>query len=220
MNALFYPFHLCHEKTLNRLLDDYGVVHFRDYMALQLTPLVGTTAFPDRMGDYHQGLLKAGKIVQGHNISGSINLEMASSVDRDLADPLWRSTFHEALKLGYRFQRGLFDAVQLQGADSSESQDSSVWLECAKSDWMDKPYQIATVQALSRTLSFRENSPAFEYGFALVKTAAALRYTIQLCQRLQLVAVTDSALHHQLLARTCERDNIDLANVCVQQEEN
>ena len=47
MNALYYPFHLCHDHTLSRLLTDFSTVHFRDFMTLQLTPMVGTTAFPD-----------------------------------------------------------------------------------------------------------------------------------------------------------------------------
>lgn len=51
MKALYYPFHLCHEKTPHRLLADFEQVHFRDFLALQLTSMVGTTAFPDRMGD-------------------------------------------------------------------------------------------------------------------------------------------------------------------------
>ena len=218
MNALYYPFHLCHEKTLNCLLIDYGVVHFRDYMALQLTPLLGTTAFPDQMGDYYLDLLKAGKIVQGHNVSGPMNQEMISSVDRDLADPLWRSTFHNALKNDYRFQRGLFDVSQLQKPGNSEFQASSVLLEYMKPDWMDKPYRVKMVKALCGTLGSKENDLSFEYAFALLKTSAALVYTVRLCNQMNLVAATDSASHHQLLARTCERDGIALANVCVKRE--
>lgn len=49
-NVLYYPFHLCHERTLQRLLEEYGSIHFRDYMALQLTRMSGTTAYADRMG--------------------------------------------------------------------------------------------------------------------------------------------------------------------------
>ncbi|MCZ6798878.1 MAG: hypothetical protein O7F12_00165, partial [Nitrospirae bacterium] len=70
MNALFYPFHLCHEQTLHILLVDFEHIHFRDFMALQLTPLMGTTAFPDRMGDYYPNLLKKGRLIQGHSVSG------------------------------------------------------------------------------------------------------------------------------------------------------
>ena len=66
MDALFYPFHLCHEKTLRGLLQKFHAIHFRDFMALQLTPLTGMTAFPDRMGDYYPEELEAGNIVQGH----------------------------------------------------------------------------------------------------------------------------------------------------------
>ena len=93
MNALYYPFHLCHERTLHGLLTDFETVHFRDFMALQLTPLVGTTAFPDRMADYFPDLFKAGKIVQGHVVSGPMNAQVSDAVDRDLADAHWRSRF-------------------------------------------------------------------------------------------------------------------------------
>ena len=44
-NALFHPFHLCAPHTLEALLARYDAVHFRDYMALRLTPLMGTTAY-------------------------------------------------------------------------------------------------------------------------------------------------------------------------------
>jgi len=40
--ALYYPFHLCSRDTLTHLLSAYALVHFRDYMALQLTPMCGT----------------------------------------------------------------------------------------------------------------------------------------------------------------------------------
>lgn len=219
MNALYYPFHLCHETTLHRLLTDYECIHFRDYMALQLTPLVGTIAFPDRMGDYYPEFLATGRIIQGHNVSGSMSSEVIVSANRDLVDPEWRSSFHKALTGDYRFQRGLFDISQLQQGENSEFRDSSVWMELTKLDWMDVPYQVELIQALSRTRLSGDAAFRFEYGFALLKTAAALVYTIRLCQQLNLIAVTDSVSHHGLLARTCERDGIDLANSCVRREE-
>jgi len=218
MNALYYPFHLCHENTLHRLLTDYGEVHFRDYMALQLTPLVGTTAFPERMGDYYPQFLEAGQIVQGHQVSGSMSPEVISAVNRDLADPPWRSIFHEALKSDHRFQRGLFDVSQIKQPGSSESPDSPGWLAFTNSDWVDRPLQVDTVQTLSRTRLSGEDGSHFEYSIALIKTLAALIYTIRLCHQLNLVTVTDSASHHRLLARTCEREGIDLANSCMKRE--
>jgi len=91
--ALYYPFHLCHERTLMRLLDSYTSVHFRDYMALQLTQLSGTTAYADRMGGFHEALFKAGRIVQGYNVSGALDAEAIAAVNRDLADSTWRGSF-------------------------------------------------------------------------------------------------------------------------------
>jgi hypothetical protein len=218
MKALYYPFHLCHEKTLQRLLADFEQVHFRDFMALQLTPMVGTTAFPDRMGDSYPEYLKAGRIVQGHNVSGSMSPEVIASVEQDLQDPIWRKSFHEFLMCDYRFQRGLFDDSQLPQVGSCDIGMSPVLLEFKKSDWIDKQYRVETVQILSRKPLVPEDSSRFEYGFALVKTSASLIYTIQLCQQNSLVAVTDSASHHRLLARSCTREQIDLANYCVKRE--
>ena len=218
MKALYYPFHLCHEKTLHRLLADFEQVHFRDFMALQLTPMVGTTAFPDRMGDSYPEYLRAGRIAQGHNVSGSMSPEVLASVDRDLQDPIWRKSFHEFLMSDYRFQRGLFPNSQIQQAGGCDIRESPVPVDFEKSDWIDNPYRVETVQTLSRKPLIPEDSTPFEYGFALIKTSASLMYTIQLCQQLKLVAVTDSASHHRLLARSCTREQIDLANYWVKRE--
>ena len=213
MNALFYPFHLCQERTLHRLLDDYKAVHFRDFMALQLTPLVGTTAFPDRMGDYYPELLKTGRIIQGHHVSGPMSEEMIEAVDRDLADAKWRSLFHEALINDYRFQRGLFDQSQLRSAIHQEPKIHSLWSTLTGTEWIEHGFQVATIKTLSRSAHTSKDGPTFEYGWALLKTSVSLLYTIQLCHTLDSVAVTDSWAHHQLLTQTCGRDGVDLTNV-------
>ena len=95
--------------TLQRLLEEYGSIHFRDYMALQLTRMSGTTAYADRMGDRHEDLVKSGRIVQGHSVSGPLDENMTALVNRDLADAIWRAQFHVALVNDRRFQRGLFE---------------------------------------------------------------------------------------------------------------
>jgi len=68
--GFYYPFHLCSPESLERFLTRYDTVHFRDYMALQLTPTSGTTAAPDRMGDYHAELVQQGRIVQATMSAG------------------------------------------------------------------------------------------------------------------------------------------------------
>ena len=55
----------------------------------------------------------------------------------------------------------------------------------------------------------------FEYGWALLKTAVSLIYTIELCHQLNLPAVTDSSSHYHLLANTCEREQISLINTSI-----
>ena len=218
MNALYYPFHLCHELTLHRLFIDYHQVHFRDYMALQLTPLSGTMAFPDRMGDYYPEVLEAQRIVQGYEVSGPMNSEVISAVNRDLEDPLWRSSFHEALKRDYRFQRGLFGAFPDKDARDSGSTNPSFLAELTDPEWETVSCTVETVQALSGKRLAEKEEIRYEYGWALIKTSAALVYTIRLCHRHNLVAATDSEAHHALLARTCTRDRIHLSNHCIQRE--
>ncbi len=218
MDALFYPFHLCHERTLNRLLELYDRVQFRDYMALQLTPLVGTVAYADRMGDEYLELLKTGRIVQGHSVSGIMSPDVVTAVDRDLADPIWRASFHEALNTNRQFQRGLVTFAQDSQGQSTTPGDPAALLELQRAEWKDVPYDVERVTALSRERLSEEESYSYDYGFALIKTSASLIYTIKLCRDLEAVAVTDSVSHHQLLARTCFRDNINLENNYVKRE--
>ncbi|MCA9421167.1 MAG: hypothetical protein KC592_09120 [Nitrospira sp.] len=218
MDALYYPFHLCHEQTLHQLLANYRHVHFLDFMALQLTPFMGATGFPDRMGDYYPDLLESGRIIQGHNVSGPLSPEMIGAVDQDLVDPLWRSIFHEGLKDDRRFQRGLVAFDQDSQGRSSVPTDSALLVAFQQAEREFVPYTVETLQAMSgRRLPEQENL-AFEYGFGLIKTSAALVYSIRRCQQLGLEAVTDSFGHHQLLTRTCLRESVELSNFCVKRE--
>lgn len=52
----------------------------------------------------------------------------------------------------------------------------------------------------------------FDYGLALLKTSASLVYTVQLADARRLAVATDSQVHFTLLARTAERDGINLEN--------
>ena len=218
MDALYYPFHLCHEKTLHQLLENYSHVHFLDFMALQLTPFMGATGFPDRMGDYYPDLLESGRIIQGHDVSGPLSPAMVTGVNQDLADPLWRSIFHESLKDDRRFQRGLVAFSQDSQGRSSVPTDSALLVACQQSEREFVPYTVETLQAMSRRRLPEQENLAFEYGFGLIKTSAALTYSIRRCQQLSLAAVTDSPGHHQLLTRTCQRDSVELSNFCVKRE--
>ena len=218
MDAMYYPFHLCHERTLHQILLDYAHVHFSDFMALQFTPFMGATGFPDRMGDYYPELLASGKIIQGYDVSGPLSPSMVVAVNQDLADPLWRSIFHEALKEDRRFQRGLVAFSQDNQGRSTVPIDSIVLIAFQKPEREFVSYSVKTLQAMSRRRLPEHENLVFEYGFGLIKTSAALRYSIQLCRQLGLVAVTDSPGHHQLLTRTCLRDSVDLSNICVKRE--
>ncbi|MCS6318514.1 MAG: hypothetical protein H8K05_12230 [Nitrospira sp.] len=93
-NAIFHPFHLCALQTLELLLTRYDTVHFRDYMALRLTPMRGLTAYQDRMGDDHPLLVASGRLVQGYPVSGPLDDTAVAAIDRDLGDSRWRTLFH------------------------------------------------------------------------------------------------------------------------------
>lgn len=194
--ALFYPFHLCHEETLAKLFLRFSTVHFRDFMALQLTPMVGMTAYPDRMGDSFPELLAARRIVQGHSISGPLPADVVIAIDRDLADSTWRNIFDRALRTDHRFQRGLFDAHH--PFDLSDTQ------------WATLSYDVSRLKRLY--MSSDADSREAEYGLALVKTAASLVYTYRLALEHGLQVATDSAAHYQLLEHTRTRERIALGN--------
>ncbi len=218
MNAFFYPFHLCHARTLHQLLVDYQQVHFRDYMALQLSPMMGTLAYPDRMGDDYPDLLASGKIVQGHSVSGSMHADLVNIVNRDLADQTWRSCFHAELMQSQQFQRGLVTFAQDADGRSTKPLDPNALLQLQQQTFEHEHFNVEMIQALSGKPVSKKDNSHYEYGFALIKTSASLHYTIQLCHELNLAAVTDSASHHRLLERTSKRDNIDLVNHCIKRE--
>ena len=210
--ALYYPFHLCHEQTLARLLEDYRAVHFRDYMALQLTPMSGTTAYQDRMGQYHPELVTTGQIVQGYSVSGPLDADSISVVDRDLADKTWRAVFHNGLTNNRRFQRGLFDLSHSFAVGSSTVPGPAALLRLLEERRMTQTCSVKQVQALSSRRLASDEDYEYEYALALVKTSAALAYTVRLCRQHALEAVTDSEVHFTLLKRTCAREGISLEN--------
>jgi len=210
--ALYYPFHLCHERTLARLLENYRTVHFRDYMALQLTPMSGTTAYQDRMGQYHPEMIEAGRIIQGYSVSGSLDADMILAVDQDLSDKTWRDIFHDGLKNNRRFQRGLFDLSHSVVIGSSAVPGPAALLHLLGETRMTQACSVKQVQAMSSRRLASDEGYEYEYALALVKTSAALAYTIRLCRQHGLEAVTDSEVHFQLLERTCARNGNSLQN--------
>jgi hypothetical protein len=218
LHALYYPFHLCHERTLARLLEQYRAVHFRDYMALQLTPMSGTTAYQDRMGQYHPELVVTGQIVQGYHVSGPLDADAVSAVNLDLADKTWRGIFHHGLRDDRRFQRGLFDLSHSFVVGGSTVPGPAALLRLLEDTRMGQACSVEQGQALSRRRLPSEESYEFEYVLALIKTSAALVYTIRLCQQHGLDTVTDSEIHFRLLERTCVREGLSLGNRLVVRE--
>jgi len=211
-HALYYPFHLCHERTLERLLTEYASVHFRDYMALQLTALSGTTASMDRMGDRFGPLVQSGRIVQGHSVGGPLDPDMVAAIDRDLGDETWRAVFHKALREDRRFQRGLFDLSHGMIIGGATVPGPAAFLELTVHARQRRPFTVQHVRRLGGSGGTLSEGYDYAYGLALVQTSAALAYTIRLCRRHELEAVTDSAPHYALLLHTCARDGIALSN--------
>jgi hypothetical protein len=211
-HALYYPFHLCHEQTLARLLTNYASVHFRDYMALQLTPMSGTTAYQDRMGQYHPALAETGRIVQGYCVSGPLDADAVSAVDRDLADQAWRAVFHDGLRNDRRFQRGLFDLSHSFAVAGSAVPGPAALLRLLEEGRATQACAVELVRMLSRPQPAVDDGYVYEYALALVKTSAALVYTVRLCRQHKLDAVTDSEVHFRLLEQTCSRDGMSLEN--------
>jgi len=207
-SALYYPFHLCHEQTLTRLLNDYPSVHFRDYMALQLTKMSGTTAYADRMGDRHAELVKNGRIVQGHSVSGPLDQDMTAAVNRDLADAVWRERFHRALINDRRFQRGLFELMHGMLIGGTLMPGPAAWLRLIEEPRRLQPYSVEMLQKLSGGRLDLNEGYDYEYAFALVKTSAALHYTVRLTVQHDLEAATDSRAHYDLLDRIRTRDQL------------
>ena len=206
-HALFYPFHLCHPETLTKLLARFASVHFRDFMALQLTSMSGMTAFQDRMGMNFPDLIESGRLVQGYHVSGPLPDPVAAAVDRDLRDPIWRTQFHQAFCRDRRIQRGLFEPSHSLRIGDSLVPGPAALLHLMDHSFQGEPYDLTRVKGLCRSTVTREEGYLFEYGFALVKTSAALVYTRTLSQTWQLQPVTDSPSHFSLYAHTCFREH-------------
>ncbi len=211
-DALFYPFHLCHEETLTRLLTRFYRIHFRDYMALRLTPFSGTTAYEDRMGGTFPELVASGRLVQGYNVSGPLTDETRNAIDRDLADQDWRTLFHQAFKEDRRVQRGLFDPTHAMPIGRDLVPGPAALLRLMSEEFHCHLFTVAEVQDLSAGRLSGEAAYRFEYGLALIKTAAALRYTIALAETHHLAVATDSSAHCHLLSRMLTREKLTLSN--------
>lgn len=206
-HALFYPFHLCHPETLARLLTRFITVHFRDFMALQLTPMSGMTAFQDRMGMNFPDLIESGRLVQGYDVSGPLPPSVVAAMDRDLHDPLWRARFHAALRLDRRFQRGLFEPSHSLRIGDSLVPGPAALLRLMDDSFRQCPLDLDRVRILSKSRLTLEEGYLFEYGLALVKTSASLVYTQTLSLAHQIQPVTDSPAHFSLYAQSCAREN-------------
>jgi len=206
-HALFYPFHLCHQETLARLLTRFATIHFRDFMALRLTSMSGMTAFQDRMGMSFPDLVDSGRLVQGYDVGGPLSPAVAAAIDRDLRDPQWRAYFHYALCRDRRLQRGLFEPSHSLRIGDSLVPGPAALLRLMDDSFKLHSYELDQVRALSKRSLTLEEGYHYEYGLALVKTSASLVYTQTLALTNQLQPVTDSPAHFTLYARSCVREN-------------
>lgn len=185
----------------------FATIHFRDFMALQLTPMSGMTAFQDRMGMNFPDLIESKRLVQGYDVSGPLPPPVAAAIDRDLQDPLWRARFHTALCQNRRLQRGLFEPSHSLRIGNSLVPGPAALLRLMDDSFRQRAYTLDQIRALSMTHLSLEEGYHCEYGVALVKTSAALVYTRSLTLAHQLQPVTDSPAHFSLYAQSCTREN-------------
>src|SRR5678816_41314 len=211
-HALFYPFHLCHPDTMARLLTRFASVHFRDFMALRLTPMSGMTAFHERMGSSFPDLIEAGRLVQGYDVSGPIPSAVAAVINRDLQDPLWRRLFHTALCQDRRFQRGLFEPSHSLRIGDRLVPGPAALLRLLDNSFEQQAYDLDLVRAFAKTGVTLADGYYFEYGLALVKTSASLVYTQTLALAHQIQPATDSRAHRALYGQSCFRENCPRVN--------
>jgi len=192
---------------LARLLTRFVTIHFRDFMALQLTPMSGMTAFQDRMGMSFPDLVESGRLVQGYDVSGPLPPTLAAAIDRDLCDPLWRAYFHRALRRDRRLQRGLFEPSHSLRIGDSLVPGPAALLRLMDDSFRQQAYDLGRVRALLHKSMTLEDGYHCEYGLALVKTSASLVYTQTLARAHQLQPVTDSPAHFALYAQSSVREN-------------
>lgn len=211
-HALYYPFHLCHPETVHRLLARFATIHFRDFMALQLTPMAGMTAFHDRMGADFPDLVANGRLVQGYDVSGPLSSDFLVAIDRDLADTSWRRLFHQALCQDRRFQRGLFDLTHSMKLGKKTVPGAAALLNLMEAAFQQHRFQVEDIKALSSAPLTVEQGYRYEYGLALIKTSASLIYTDHLARRHHLQTVTDSPAHFALFEHSARRDGRIWAN--------
>ena len=196
-----------------RLLARFATVHFRDFMALQLTPMSGMTAFQDRMGMSFPDLVDSGRLVQGYDVSGPLSPALAAAIDRDLRDPIWRARFHQALRRDRRLQRGLFEPSHSLRIGDSLVPGPAALLRLMDDSFRQQAYALDQVRALSKRRLTLEEGYHYEYGLALVKTSASLVYTQTLALTNQLEPVTDSPAHFALYAQSCIRESWPKTNL-------
>ena len=185
----------------------FATIHFRDFMALQLTPMSGMTAFQDRMGMNFPDLIESKRLVQGYDVSGPLPPPVAAAIDRDLQDPLWRARFHTALCQNRRLQRGLFEPSHSLRIGNSLVPGPAALLRLMDVSFRRRTFDLDHVRTLSMKRLSPEEGYHCEYGVALVKTSAALVYTQTLTLAHQLQPVTDSPAHFSLYTQSCIRED-------------
>ncbi len=214
-SALYYPFHLCHVRTLEQLLARFDTIHFMDYMALRLYRFSGTTAYFDRMGDAFPDLVKSGRLVQGHQVSGSLNQEARVAINEDLGDAEWRALFHRGLREDRRFLRGLWDFSHAAKIGPELIPGPAALLALLDERYQEEEISVEQLQRADGIPRSVEAGYRLEYGSALMKTATALHHTMKLAHQLHIATVTDARIHYDLLERSCRRSGKALENILI-----
>ena len=111
-----------------------------------------------------------------------------------------------------RFQRGLFNLTHGVRIGPATVPGPAALLRLVEASRQHCPSSLRELQRLSERQLSLEEGYDYEYALALVKTSAALVYTIRLSVNYGLIAVTDSEAHFRLIERTCVRDQISINN--------
>ena len=139
-------------------------------MALQLSPLAGTIAFSDRMGDAHPDLVKAGRIIQGHSVSGPLSSDTENAINRDLS----RSN----LAIGFSRSHTERSSSSTKSCELfSRCPRKQYWsqqilmryLTYKRQEWESTIFDVERVKTLSGKLLFDDEKILYDYGMALIE---------------------------------------------------
>jgi hypothetical protein len=164
IRRLFYPFHLCHERTLAVAAGAVSASAFPGLYGHPSQSVLRDNSLSRTMGDAFPDLLASKRLVQGYNVSGPLTPDTCIAVDRDLTDSTWRGLFHRALVENRRFQRGLFDGTDITGRHNDGHAEQPLMGRLKDVSFETTPFTVAGIRQLSRRRLIGRDADLFDYG--------------------------------------------------------